>query len=36
LVDAFILPAVRSDLPLPENPVAVSQLQARIESVRNR
>jgi CubicO group peptidase (beta-lactamase class C family) len=36
LMDSFIVPAVRSALPLPDNPAAVTQLQARIESARNR
>ena len=36
LVDSFIVPAVLSDMPLQENPEAVAQLEARIESVRNR
>jgi hypothetical protein len=36
LMDSFIVPAVRSDVPLPENPEAVAQLQARIEAVRSR
>lgn len=36
LMDSFIVPAVQSALPLPENPAAWAQLEARIESVRNR
>ena len=35
LMDSFIVPAVRSALPLPEKPAALAQLQARIESARN-
>ena len=36
LLDSFILPAIRSDQPLPENPAALAKLKAHIESVRNR
>ena len=36
LMDSFIVPAAQSALALPENPEAMAQLQARIESVRNR
>jgi CubicO group peptidase (beta-lactamase class C family) len=36
LMDSFIVPAAQSALPLRENPEAVAQLRARIESVRNR
>ena len=36
LMDSFIVPAAQSALALPENPEAMAQLQARIESARNR
>lgn len=36
LMNTFIVPAARSALPLPENPEALAQLKARIESARNR
>jgi CubicO group peptidase (beta-lactamase class C family) len=36
LMDSFIVPAAQSELALRENPEAVAQLKARIESVRAR
>jgi CubicO group peptidase (beta-lactamase class C family) len=36
LVDAFIVPAVRSSEPLPENPGALTELEARISAAAGR
>jgi CubicO group peptidase (beta-lactamase class C family) len=33
LVDAFVVPAVRSSEPLPENPEALAELEARIAEI---
>jgi CubicO group peptidase (beta-lactamase class C family) len=36
LMDSFIAPAAQSPVPLPENPEALAQLEARIEAARRR
>jgi hypothetical protein len=36
LIDAFIVPAVKSPKPLPENPEALAELEARISAAAER
>jgi CubicO group peptidase (beta-lactamase class C family) len=36
LIDTFVVPAVQSSEPLPENPAAQTELQARIDAAASR